>query len=193
MRKTLLFARAKTEWEINSPLSTLPGIALNMHSQSYTPDLYKPPYTIAHWKKSRQLFVGARGELGLLALSLLRESSWKRKWTQMRPSLGQGSSRDPELHSMSLAPQPYLAQGTTPHLPPLSETPYLVTDQIPLLLIVILPQKPGLVWRQVHGALRREPESTRLKPPLIWKRERLDRPHLSATGPSDFTLTLHRW
>jgi hypothetical protein len=37
---------------------------------------------------------------------------------------------------------------------------YLVTDQIPLLLVVILSQQPGLVRRQVHRALRRESELT---------------------------------
>lgn len=66
--------------------------------------------------------------------------------------------------------------------PPL--TPYLVTDQIPLLLIVILPQKPGLVGRQVHGALRREPESMGLNAPPTWRREQQDYAHISPPGPS---------
>lgn len=35
---------------------------------------------------------------------------------------------------------------------------YLVTDQIPLLLVVILSQQPGLVRRQVHRTLRRDSE-----------------------------------
>lgn len=57
-------------------------------------------------------------------------------------------------------------QAPLPALPP---TLYLVTDQIPLLLIVVLPQEPGLVRREVHGALRREPELMGLKAPCTQK------------------------
>ena len=35
--------------------------------------------------------------------------------------------------------------------------PHLVTNEVPFLLIVILPQETGLVRREVHGALRRKP------------------------------------
>lgn len=31
---------------------------------------------------------------------------------------------------------------------------HLVTDQIPLLLIVILSEEPGLVWGEVHRILK---------------------------------------
>lgn len=64
---------------------------------------------------------------------------------------------------MPVAPLPCSASDTTPNSLP--QAPYLVTDQIPLLLIVILPQEPGLVGGQVHGALRREPESMGLNAP----------------------------
>lgn len=36
------------------------------------------------------------------------------------------------------------------------EAPYLVTDELPLLLVVVLPQEPGFVGRQVHGILWRD-------------------------------------
>lgn len=31
---------------------------------------------------------------------------------------------------------------------------HLVTDQVPLLLVVVLSEEPGFVWRQVHGILK---------------------------------------
>lgn len=35
---------------------------------------------------------------------------------------------------------------------------YLITDQLPFLLIVILAQKNHLIWREVHRALERQHE-----------------------------------
>lgn len=51
-------------------------------------------------------------------------------------------------------------QTVPPDLTKLMPSSYLVTDQIPLLFVVILPQQPGLVRRQVHRTLRRESELT---------------------------------
>ncbi len=31
---------------------------------------------------------------------------------------------------------------------------HLVADQVPLLLIVVLSEEPGFVWRQVHRILK---------------------------------------
>lgn len=52
------------------------------------------------------------------------------------------------------------SQTAPPDLAKLMPSSYLVADEVPLLLAVILSQQPGLVRRQVHGALRREAELT---------------------------------
>lgn len=36
---------------------------------------------------------------------------------------------------------------------------HLVTDQVPLLLVVVLSEEPGFVWRQVHGILKNKTET----------------------------------
>lgn len=48
-----------------------------------------------------------------------------------------------------------VAQSPPPPLPPpmVPQAPHLVTDEVPLLLIVILAQEPGFVGGQVHRAL----------------------------------------
>lgn len=101
----------------------------------------------------------------------------------LRPSPGQGFSKDPRAAVSAFG----LAALSSPRHNPYSwaspQTPYLVTDQIPLLLIVILPQEPGLVGRQVHGALRREPESTGLKTPYTQRRERESMQAFPLLGP----------
>jgi len=39
---------------------------------------------------------------------------------------------------------------------------HLITNQLPFLFIVILTQKLHLIWRQIHGALRREMRGSQL-------------------------------
>jgi hypothetical protein len=84
-------------------------------------------------------------------MSLLGRESWH-TWCQAQTGVPARASVD----AFGLAALSSLTQIPTSLLFP---SPYLVTDQIPFLLIVILPQKPGLVRRQIHGALRKEPES----------------------------------
>lgn len=107
----------------------------------------------------------------------------------LRPSPGQASSRDSRAAVHAFGPATLFCLKHNPHLPALPQIPYLVTDQIPLLLIVVLPQEPGLVRGQVHGALRREPKSIGLNPSPTRRREKLDYAYLSLQDPQ-FTLKL---
>lgn len=52
--------------------------------------------------------------------------------------------------------------------------PYLVADELPLLLVVVLPQQPGFVGRQVHRILQGEKESQREGPQRARAREESD-------------------
>lgn len=108
----------------------------------------------------------------------------------LRPSPDQASSRDSRAAVHAFGPITLFCLKHNPHLPALPQTPYLVTDQIPLLLIVVLPQEPGLVRGQVHGALRREPKSAELNAPPTRRREKLDYAYLSLWD-LQFTLILN--
>lgn len=109
-----------------------------LHGQPCTPDQYKPPLHYHHWNKSSEL----EGD------ATTKESPCDRS---------EHALRHPGLPSVPL---------TLLLCPPTSLLPYLVTDEIPLLLVVVLPQKPRLVRGQVHGALQERSQVNGAETPL---------------------------